>query len=304
MAKLTATAPLLSSMASGAEANQILELVGFFVVGEVTETANVMNIKAFTKFIFGYGAMLARVLVAPTRRAALLTPIRTVVRRITASPIRVIFATGGMFPQPISVAAGRAKPSPRVGWGCGEFLATLLTYSLVSRGLPVGDIGDRVLGSARTGTVFTGPRLVKGELFAALRAWGRRLGVGMLEGGGALSRACLNRPRLVVGEFLAAHGARFCDVVFGGGLTPRMARTRAVSLGARKFVGEFLATSEAFSRAALTVAPTCHRAIKAFLVCIGGEFLAATNTGLNSLCSCFQCSILSCFALSSVTHAL
>src|SRR5678815_758058 len=89
------------SVARIAKANQVAQFIGFFRIGKAGKATNMMDIQFFAQFIFGLAALLAFVIVALAGLAALLSPVFSVVRRITAAPSGVLFTTRAVQFEPL-----------------------------------------------------------------------------------------------------------------------------------------------------------------------------------------------------------
>lgn len=232
-----------NKVASVAKGNQVLEAVGLFVVGEISETANMMHVHFPAKFIFRDATPLAFVAVALTGCAALWSPVGAIVGKITATPVEVILARFLRSLKHSGTLSGAGDASQQVALFGRELFAT--------NGATLGDGGRQVGGAtvllAKLGIVgasgrmlfhptsearkrtetpagrFGGGCVLLAALFA--RRLERRWLPAMNVGGGVFTRtffgAVLARPRLVIGKLFAALRALSGNCLFAGVDSPR-----------------------------------------------------------------------------------
>jgi hypothetical protein len=196
-------------------ADEIAHLVGILIVGEIAKATDMVNVQMFSKLFFGDAAALASVAVTSTGGTSLLPPVRAIVRLMTAFPCGAIFALRAMHYQPIAMTTLAAEATASSLGRRLKVLAALLTGGRIDRRFPMGDIIYRIFGGTGAGTVFTRPTLEILKDFSAGGACGCGLFAHIVQRIAALIRAGFYRPRLMVGDFLAANGAVDCDVVFG-----------------------------------------------------------------------------------------
>jgi hypothetical protein len=85
--------PFTPNMATVAQSYQVSQMVSIFVVGEIFETNDMVNIQMPTVFFFRYATVLTFVMVAFTGTPPLAAPIGTVVTIITALPVVMILSS-------------------------------------------------------------------------------------------------------------------------------------------------------------------------------------------------------------------
>lgn len=93
LTKLGIIAPFSFHVADMAQRDQISEQIRFCRIGEVSKANDMMHIKLLPILLLCDAAILARVVVTLTHCTLLCSPIRAVVRFITATPRRVVRAT-------------------------------------------------------------------------------------------------------------------------------------------------------------------------------------------------------------------
>jgi hypothetical protein len=255
------------------KAHQVIQAIGLFVIGEATETADMMNVQFFTEFLFCNAALATGVVVTPARCPALLSPVLSIVGRIAASPVGMIFTAWRMNFLPLSKTSKGTEATMRSLRSSCVFLAALFARGLVGGRLPFGDVRNGILGRTFFAAILAGPRLVVSELFAALRAIGCHFGVRKVKTGATFYRAGIDGPALVEGELGSAYGAIFGYVALW------LAGCAGVALHGTKHLrwilaAKFLSASWAGKHYLLTSTPTGCRAKDTVLVNIRNEFFS------------------------------
>jgi hypothetical protein len=220
--------PFIRCMAFLAKANEVAKLVGFAVVREITESPDVMNIQLLSKFGLSNAALLAGVVVTPTHRPSLPSPVRAIVT-IVATIVRIVRAnvalciefshasqrTGDTHVEMTLLydkffAANETGFSER--WGLGNFCRKPLALDLLTaRTLPVVVTGNRTKPATFSGWL--------DHVWLAALLTGRFVGGGFPtrdvrngEHSGTSAAATFARPGFSVSELFAAISAMASDL--------------------------------------------------------------------------------------------
>jgi len=139
-----------------AECYQIAEFIRFAPIGEVTEAANVVNLKAL--FLRGFATATALPAVALSGLTRLLAPVRTIIRLISTLPRWMV---RGIIAQPI-IPAGRGAKAART-WS-GPTSGNLVRPLALQAGFIYGAEPKRIVFTPASRRQFHSAQLVAGLL--------------------------------------------------------------------------------------------------------------------------------------------
>jgi hypothetical protein len=162
--------PLARRMASVAERHEVRRIVSLEVAltPELTERNDVVHVERSSELGSGRTAIFAATTFLP-HPPANRAPVAAVVRLVATTPVRMLFATWGVFLQPVAPATARTEAASSGRGSRSEGAAALFARCLVRRLSPSRDIPDVRSTRTSVGAIDAWPRLHERDGTAAFR---------------------------------------------------------------------------------------------------------------------------------------